>query len=637
MTRYLSLILILFYVTCSLPVLAESWRTPTWGEILANSKVIAIVEFASREGDRLEVKINTLYKGPVGVGEHILLSGFRDELVKMGAGDKFLVFLKRNLYTAHINKKLAENSTEQSNNQRSSYRIWTPLDGYLAIKGDSIQYELSWTSFYHESPYYPLDKFDTFLNIYLKKKAPQAYFQELVSEIGEVDNQQVKRQHILQLYLLGYKTYHEVFAHYLEVKSPYTKSALAKLMGNIKTENSRMLLTRLLDDPYGLVQVETVKQLKNEPPELAGPTLLTKLRSSYQKDGNLPRYKSKKGRLTAEGQSEIIKTFGEWRYKPALSELLLLLETRYEHLFKLSLEAVRKIGTREHIPYLNKHLDNKTYQLVPSIANAIARDSLTVCLPSLKRFISTSNRDYHYSFASILLPRHGLGRFEDPSTVDFLLADFKHFLTYKDTLSNSNQREWALQYFKTFAHWRTREARPLIFKYLFDWMGINLDFAKHPELFFVKQQAEESLSKRIAQTLADGNYQLSHCTAFIKNTKEVIQGHSPQVDYLIEVIIPRTDQVEEQRTLIANKLGMPKQNIYFKSSDGQAHNGKTGRYYRNVFPRPLMDYLKYAKAVPHREDLELLTGMIENQFFRYDYEIKEVRKAVDSIRKGLGD
>ena len=75
----------------------------------------------------------------------------------------------------------------------------------------------------------------------------------------------------MQLFLLGYNTHHEVFEKYINVDNAASRFALAQLVGNIKTAQSRNILVALLADENSLVQGEAVRQLKTWPPEDVAP------------------------------------------------------------------------------------------------------------------------------------------------------------------------------------------------------------------------------------------------------------------------------------------------------------------------------------------------------------------------------
>src|SRR5690606_35601924 len=137
--------------------------------------------------------------------------------------------------------------------------------------------------------------------------------------------------------------------------------------------------------------------------------------------------------------------------------------------------------SREYIPYINKHLDNKTHELIFKISRLIAEDSLVECLPSFKNFISTCNRNRHLNYEYVISTCCGIGHFKDSATVAFLLSDYKHFFTYKDTLESSKQKYWTQKYIETFTDLKVKEARPLIYKSIYDWFGLNEDFGKNPK------------------------------------------------------------------------------------------------------------------------------------------------------------
>jgi hypothetical protein len=391
----------------------------------------------------------------------------------------------------------------------------------------------------------------------------------------------------------------------------------------------------LLDDKHSIVQGEVVRQLKNEPAEIVAPILLKNLKSSSGANFGPSNIMDPVMNRIDGGKVEIIKTLGELKYKPAVPDLLLLLDTENDDIFELVIEALKSIGSREYIPYINKHLDNKTHELIFRISMMIAEDSLVECLPSFKNFISTCNRNRHPNYEYAISTCCGIGHFKDSTTVAFLLSDYKHFFTHKDTLESSKQKYWTQKYIETFTDLKVKEARPLIYKSIYDWFGLNEDFGKNPKLFEVKKQLEDSIKTVFANSLEKKGYKLNYCIAFIENTSEVVSGKKPLVKYLIQVTIPSTDKGNEHQEIIVKELNLPKESVYVRFSDGVYHIAIQDRFDKSISSTPIYNFLSYAKAIPNPSDIVFLQGLLDNNFINDDYYQKRVKEAIDEIKTSL--
>ena len=139
------------------------------------------------------------------------------------------------------------------------------------------------------------------------------------------------------------------------------------------------------------------------------------------------------------------------KYESAIPDLLSLLEPTDDYLLELVMEPWKEIRSKEYVPYINKYLDNKTHKLIFEIIMIIAEDSLVEWLPSFKNFISSCNRNRHLNYEYTISTCCGIVKFKDSTTVNFLLSDFEHFFTYKDTLESSKQKYWTQKYFEVVA------------------------------------------------------------------------------------------------------------------------------------------------------------------------------------------
>jgi hypothetical protein len=646
MTQYTKILLTIICLTFTVQTKADSWIDPTWKRMLDSSDVIALIQYSSNGDFRASAKILKIYKGQLKSGDEIYISGFSNRygpIDKMKKGNKYLVFLSFNEPTAErleywneeLGKKPKLKDFVEAYKNNRAYYVWSPTSGDLKIKGKTVQYDLIQTSFYSKQNFYSLTEFEAFLRAYQDKETAFDFSKTILEKIKPVSEDDLVSQYLMELYFLGYNKYDDIFESYVKVNNPSSKYALAQLMGNIKSVESRNILIALLDDKHSIVQGEVVRQLKNEPAEIVAPILLKHLKTSSSANFGPSNIMDPVMNRIDGGKVEIIKTLGELKYKPAIPDLLLLLDTDNDDLFELVIEALKNMGSKGYIPYINKHLDNKTHDLIFEISMMIAKDSLVECLPSFKNFISTCNRNSHPNYDYTISTCCGIGHFKDSATVAFLLSDYKHFFTYQDTLKSSEQKDWTKEYIETFTDLKIKEARPLIYKSIYDWFGLNEDFGINPKLFAAKKQLEDSIKTVFANSLEKKGYKLNYCIAFIENTVNIEKGDEPIAKYLLEVTIPSTEKGNEHQEIISKELKLNKESIFLRYENGWYHIEKQDRFDKSISSTPIYNFLSYAKAIPNPADLAFLQGLLDNDFVTDAYYRKKVSVAIDEIKTSL--
>lgn len=646
MTQHIKILLTIICLTFTVQTKADSWVDPSWKRMLDSSDVVALIQYTSEGDFRASAKILKIYKGQQKTGDEIYISGFSNRygpIDKMSMGDMYIVFLNFNqpvenrieYWNEELKTKPELKEYVEAFKNNKAYYVWSPTSGDLKINNNKVQYDLIQTSFYGKQNYYSLKEFEVFLITYYNKHKTIAFCNNLVSKIKRASNSDLNSQHLMKLFLLGYNQYHNIFEKYVKIDNPSSKFALAQLMGNIQSVESKNILIALLDDNHSLVQGEAVRQLKNEPAEIVAPILLKHLKTSSGANFGPANIMAPVMNRIDGGKVEIIKTLGDLKYKPAIPDLLLLLDSDNDDLFKLVIEAIKKMGSKDYIPYINKHFDNKTHNLIFEISRMIAKDSLVECLPSFKNFISTCNRNRHPNYEYTISTCCGIGRFNDISTISFLLSDYDRFFTYKDTLESSKQKYWTQKYIETFSNLKIKEARPLIYKSIFDWFGLNQDFGTYPNLFKIKTQLEDSLRDVFKNRLEINGYKLNYCIAFIDNTAEVIRGVNPKVKYLIEVTVPSIEKGKEHKKTILNELNLPEECVYLRFSNGWYFLESQERFNKSFSSSPIYNFLSYAKAVPNKDDIFFLQELLDNNFVNDDYYQRSLRETIDEIKKSL--
>lgn len=625
---------------------ADSWIDPTWKRMLDSSDVIALIQYTSNGDFRAGAKILTVYKGSLSAGDDIWISGFNNRygpIDKMSKGDKYLVFLNFNqpdengikYWKEELKVDVKLKDFLEGYKNKKAYYVWSPTSGDLKVNGQKVQYDLVQTSFYGQQNYYSLSEFENFIIAYNDKSRAIDLCKKLVAGIKPATENDLSSQNIMMLFLLRFDRYDSIYKDYVKVRNPSSKYALAQLMGNIKSAESRDILILLLGDTHSVVQGEAVRQLKYESAEIVAPIFLKHLKTSSDVNFGDSNIMDPVRNEIDGGKVEIIKTLGELKYTAAIPDLLLLLDTKNENLFRIVIKALKDIGSKGYIAYINKHLDNKTHELIFNISMMIAEDSLAECLPSFKNFISTCNRELHPSYEYTISTCCGIGSFNDNSTISFLLSDYKNFFTYKDTLSSDKQKYWTKEYIETFTDLKVKEARALIFKSIFDWFGVNEDFGKSPKLFGLKKQQEDSLKASFSSNNSLKKMKMNYCTAFIENTGEIIFGSKPKLSFLIEVSVPATNNGTEYQETVMKEMGLPRESVHIRYENGWYFIEKQDRFDKGISSTPLENFLGYASAIPDKSDINFLQALLDNNFIEDSYYRKKTKETIEEIKTQL--
>jgi hypothetical protein len=647
MLMRLKLLLTISCLTLAVQSKADSWIDPDWKEMLDKSAVIALIQYTGNGDFRARAKILVVYKGQVKAGDEIWISGFSNRygpIDKMKNGDRYIVFLNLQVPTARSIEILDEELAKKPElkefvvayKDKRSFYVWTATSGDLKVAGKTVQYDLTSTTFYKKQQFYSLKEFEDFLKAYHQQQNAAEFCKSLLNKLRPASEAALNTQLLMQLYLLGFNQYDDVFEQYTRVNNISSRYALAQLMGNIKTEPSRKILFTLVEDKNSLVQGEAARQLTNEPVELVGQILLKNLHSSSEVNFGSSNIMNPVMNAIDGGKVEIIRALGELKFKPAIPELLLLLDTDNERLFRLAIDALKNMGSREYIAYINKHLEKKTHNLIFPISTMIAEDSLIECLPDFRNFISTCNRNQHINYVYTISECCGIGHFNNKTTISFLLSDYERFFTYKDTLESSNQRSWTNAYFEIFTELKLKEARPLIYRSVYDWMGYNQDFGTNPALFKLKANLEDTFRHAFNNRLSSKQYALNHCIAFIENTSAVISGEAPVVRYMIEATIPLPsssfDKAEPHQEIIAKELNLPAKDIFIKFSDGIYYNAVQDRFAEHNTSTFIDNFLDYVKAVPDQASIKFLQGLLDHNCIRDKFYQDRIKEAIGEMK-----
>lgn len=647
-SQHIRIFLSIIFLTLTIQTKADSWRDPSWKEMLDSSDLVALVQYSSSGTERASAKIITTYKGLLKSGDQVWISGFSNRygpIDNMKKGDTYIVFANLNApdakrteyWTNELKTRPELKNYVEAFKQNKAFYVWTPTSGDLRVKGKTVQYDLIQSSFYNDQDFYSIEDFEDFLFTYYNQCEKKAFIDCILQKLKPANESELSTQYLMKLFLLGFNQYDSVFKNYVTVNNTSSKYALAQLLGNIHSVESRNILIDLLNDQHTLVQGEAVRQLKNEPAEIVAPILLAHLKKASEANLGSSNIMDPVMNTMKGGKLEIIETLGALKYKPAVSDLLLELNTNDEVVFKTAIEALKQIGSTEYIPYINKHLDSKTDELIYTISNMIADDSLVQSLSSFKNFIATCDRNKHPGYEYTISTCCGIGHFSDAATISFMLSDFARFFTYKDSLESSKQEKWYRNYIESFTHLKVKEARPLILKSIFDWHGVNEDFGKNPKLFEIKKQLEDSVIFSFKNKFEKKGFQINYCIAFIENTDKVVTGSKPRAKFLIEVTVPSDNREVEYQQLICSELTLPKDCVYLRLSEYVYYSSSQDRFDDNNTSILLRLYLEYVKTIPNKADIVFLQALHDNSYIKDDYFNKSIKEAILEIKTNLNN
>lgn len=639
MTRHITIILTIICLTFSIQARADSWVDPSWKEMLDSSEVIALVQYTSNGDFRAYAKILKIYKGQLKIGDEIWISGFSNRygpIDKMSNGDKYLVFLnllepseKRMEYW---NEELIKNPDlkdyVEALKTKKAFYVWSPTSGDLKVKGNKVQYDLIQTTFYKKQKFYSLTDFEYFLNAQNNIEQRSKLGKELLAKIKPVSENDANSQNLMKLYLLNYSAYDDVFDKYSKIKNPSSKYALALLMGKINNEQSKQVLLTLLKDKHSLVQGEAVRQLSKNSSNEVGAVLLQQLKDANPYNSGPNNIMNPVMNRIDGGKSQIIKTLGEIGYKPAIPELLTMLETKDDDEFTLIVETLRKLETREYATYINKHLDNLDDKMVLQLCFIIRDDSLTECIPSLMNYVKRHDRTVWPTKECSISKHFGLAHFKTDTVKQFLYSDFIELMKMPNTNKESidTKQKWVNEYILSFIDLGIDKPKNLLYDYMFDYYGFNSNFKTNPKYFQRKYAIEDSLVKTVERVLKplEPNVQVT-AIALIDNDFNLVNY---SVKYQIE-------KPEKFNMWGKNRLDTLNQIVYTQTSIDKQHliwstgnyTGMDGAFNFERFGDNFMDnFLDYISTFADKDDVILIENLKNYNYAKTDYENENLDK-----------
>ena len=322
-----------------------------------------------------------------------------------------------------------------------------------------------------------------------------------------------------------------------------------------------------------------------------------------------------------------------------------------------------KLENKDYISYLNHHLKNKTTSLLLDICQIITKNDLKECKPALMDFIATHNRNVFNGYEYAISFYSGLAHFNDSETINFLFDDFENRVINNDTLDSRALYDWTREYIETFKEIKNTDARPLIYKSLDKWFGLNYDFALHPELFEIKRNLEETLNQKSLVALKGYDIKKIKTIVFINNTEDYSANFTPSYDQRILISLEGGDlelelmdtneenwtdskkekekqrkddiwiELEKVKEQLSKEINIPIEKI--SSRKGINVDNLDERFETTIDWSPMYKFYKYAIALPNEQDLLFLKALAQNGFAKRSRDIKELDKTIKLIEEGL--
>lgn len=626
MRHRIRLLLSLFIILSSSPILADSWLDPDWKEIVDSSDVIALVEFTTNGDFRAKAKPIRVYKGK-NQHDEIWITNFSNRYGPIDTkkkGDVYLLFLNWNKpndrSTGNFEKQVAENPDlkefVEDYKSGKSYNVCSPTSGDLKVKGHKVQYDLLQSTYNRNQKYSSLKEFERFLKATQNPK--NGFYNKVISKILKAPDDQMVSQYIMMLYLTNFTEYRPIFKTLANNGNSTTCYALAKLLGEISNAEARDILVGFLDHKNRVVQSEAVRQLTNENVDFIGPILLSKLKNAsvegvYSQNIMNPVMNSIDG-----AKIEIIKTIGKLNYKAAIPSLLQLLETDDEYLFSTTLDVLIKLGSKDYIPYLKKYLESGKRNFVLKICQVINSNELSECIPSLMHFVSNHDKSVHPSMEYTIDKYSGLAHFPTDSVKNFLYQDFLEVLKMKSATSTiDNKKYWIIKYMQVFKELKIDYVKDSLYNFMYDYYGINSEFKSKTSLFSEKSSQEDSISVQISRILKDYDIKSISTLVFLQNRNNA----SMISDYSSNIVFNKPIDIQKVYKLLEEK-GINLRNVSLTYSNSTYSNGskeilRFGDYFMDTF-------LEYISTFSDQLDIDFLENLKRYNFPKTDYEKKKL-------------
>jgi HEAT repeat protein len=635
-----------FFLILPFSAQADSWRDPSWQEMIDSSDVIALVRYTSYGRFSAAAQVLRVYKGNLQPRASIHISGFSNRygpIDHVFPGNQYLVFLSlidsqvannpEELTLYHLNKKPFIKAVRAN----KAFDITTATCGDLRVKAGQVQYDLLQTTYYKQQDYYSLPEFEVFLSNAIAKKSDHSFIQVLLNKIRDNPNSPEAAQAFYKLDLLNYPEFDPLFERAISSTRLNVRLGLARMLGKCKQNSGRNLLIKLLGDSNSLVQGEAVRQLMMQPADSLGAILLKHLPNAGQEGLYPASVMSPVMNYLPGGKAEIIRSLGVLKYQPAIPVLLPLLRTDNQTIYGITMHSLHQIGIKEHIPYLIQLLQEDKSPFIQDIYTTIVYSKHPESIPALMEFVSSHEKGNKKRMSYTVSRMWGLSHLKTDSVKSFLVEDFRKVIKMKGGEWMGEKEQWLQEYTNVFSDWKTTEVKPYYYDHLYSYFGLDSRFRDNPSLFITKKHLEDSLIQRIKSIPVSSKMKKVEALAYI----ETDSGCSSRLnDYKIRLAVRSSLSLTLRKKAFERKLSQrlleagvdTSKVIYLKKK-------KPYNYVDEEMPASYhesMEYLlKYLSNVPDHKDIAFMENLKKYSYVTESYQVQRLDERIVEARNQL--
>jgi len=305
-----------------------------------------------------------------------------------------------------------------------------------------------------------------------------------------------------------------------------------------------------------------------------------------------------------------------------------MLETKDDDEFKLIVETLRKLGTREDTSYINKHLYNLDDKMVLQLCFIIRDDSLTECIPSLMNYVKRHDKTIWPTKECSVSKYFGLAHFKTDTVNQFLYSDFLDLMKMPNTNNKSidTKQKWVDEYISSFIDLGISKPKDLLYDYMYDYYGFNSNFKSNPKYFQRKFEIEDSLVKTVERVLKplEPNLQVT-AIALLDEDFSI-------VNYSVKYQITKPEKFDMWGE---NRLDTLNQTIFSNTNIDKGHliwstgnyTGLDGAIKVERFGDSFMDnFLEYISTFADKEDVLFIENLKQYNYAKTDYEKEKLDK-----------
>ncbi|MCP4439319.1 MAG: hypothetical protein GY810_10305 [Aureispira sp.] len=624
-----------------------------WTYMIQNSEQIALVEIT--KGGTYEVLMKPLkvYKGEL--PKSIKTTAFAEShdfriVDSVLTGEQYLVFFHKNA------------------------KVWTSGIGYYIIKEEQVHCDMT----YIESPKYmgdeyaaiPLKDMETMLNAAISRKIPtQKWINQRLQNIQQEPSE--LGQNLSMLLVAGYKEWIPTLDTLVANATYQTGVMLAQYIIELDKPKTLKAITTLALNPNSNIFDNNAFMLKlrQKPDAFVEPILVDYLNTLYTSGDTL--YYKGNTIIKSSPLPHFLKMLYRKSEHPKTHPILLkLLKDHY-------LYHPRPRNSINHIIEIFELHKNKSYLpiLKETILDLSCPNQLSICfgfsyfknkssIPVLKQYIKKVLAFDYDNYKDPDFPDYPL-LFRPPSFLDgtytaidaisklggsneneYFIKLFKELDTiHTKLLSNGFGNDWKSKILNSsFAKHQVKQAKAPIFNSFFEWTGFHKDFAKHPELFHVKANLEDSLTNS-AKTLFPNLKDLTiKVLVFLDNRLEIAtKGATPEYKVALAFKFPYpSNETEKEKVIyeeisikIHNKLGIPKDRIIRLNSRDASPLVHESQFEDDIWKGFDISFYTYLRTFPSKEDADFLDLISNNRVFQQSWSKGALEQAVKDIRDKL--